>query len=174
MSWNADPDHPDFKTLDVATVPNELQVNRPLLGTDGAFERQALRAVTDLVEELQTGWGRRDADITNRHFANDILWGSPFGATPQGYEQLHAIHIRLKQQARSDTSSLYEIVQVLAPAADVAIAHVRRIALDPTGHPLEPSDVADAFSEIALYVLIHRDRTWFAAGQNTPLRPQPT
>ncbi len=72
--------------------------------------------------------------------------------------------------------SCYEIVQVLAPAPDVAVAQVRRVALDPVGRPLEPaSDVIGAFSEMALYVLVRRDRTWWlAAGQNTLIRPGPT
>jgi uncharacterized protein (TIGR02246 family) len=99
--------------------------------------------------------------------------GSPFGVTLQGYEQLHATHVRLKQQARGGASSRYEIVQVLAIAPNVAVAHVRRVALDPADHPLGPnSDVTGPFSEMALYVLVRRDRTWWlAAGQNTPCVP---
>jgi PPOX class F420-dependent enzyme/OxyR family protein/uncharacterized protein (TIGR02246 family) len=176
ISMNIDPDHPGFQTLDVGTVTDEPEAIRPSLGTNDAFARQALEAATDLVEELQAGWDQHDADITNRHFANDILWGSPFGVTLQGYEHLHAIHVRLKQQARGGASSRYEIVQVLAPAPNVAVAHVRRVALDPAGHPLEPtSDVTAPFSEMALYVLVRRDRTWWlAAGQNTLVRPQPS
>ena len=78
-------------------------------------------------------------------------------------------------KAPGGASSRYEIVQVLAPAADVAIAHVRRVALDDDGRPVEPSsDVTDAFSEMALYVLIRRNRMWWlAAGQNTIVRPPP-
>lgn len=176
ISMNIDPDHPGFQTHDFATIPGESEATRPLLGTDDALARSALEAVTGFVEELQAGWDRHDADITNRHFANDVLWGSPFGVTLQGYEQLHAIHVRLKQQARGGTSSRYEIVQVLAPVADVAIAHVRRVALDEDGEPVEPTpDVSGPFSEMALYVLVRRNRTWWlAAGQNTIVRPPPT
>lgn len=176
ISMNIDPDHAGFQTVDVGTVPDEPEAIRPSLGTNNAFARQALEAATDLVEELQAGWDQHDADLTNRHFANDILWGSPFGVTLQGYEQLHATHVRLKQQARGGASSRYEIVQFLVIAPNVAVAHVRRVALDPAGHPLEPtSDVTGPFSEMALYVLVRRDRTWWlAAGQNTPVRPQPT
>ena len=127
------------------------------------------------VAELQAGWDQHDAGITNRHFADDIVWGSPFGASLQGYEQLHAIHVRLKLQARGGTSSRYEIVRVLAPTPDLAVAQVRRVALDPAGRPLEPaSEITGAFSEMALYVLVRRDRTWWvAAGQNTLIRPGP-
>ena len=43
----------------------------------------------------------------------------------------------------------------------------------PEGRPIEPrSETTGAFSEIALYVLVRRDGTWWlAAGQNTPIRP---
>lgn len=78
-----------------------------------------------LVEELQAGWDEHDADVSSRHFADDVTWGSPFGATVDGYDQLHAIHVRLKQQGRGGPSSRYEIVRVLAPTPDVAVAHVR-------------------------------------------------
>ena len=148
------------------------QPNRPTLGTEGAEAHEAIDAVARLVEELQAGWDQHDADLSNRHFAADILWGSPFGATVHGYEELHAIHVRLKRQSRGGPSSRFEIVKVLAPAPGVVSAQVRRVALDPDGQPIEPSDdVTRSFSEIGLYVLVRRDGTWwFAAGQNTPIR----
>jgi PPOX class F420-dependent enzyme/OxyR family protein/uncharacterized protein (TIGR02246 family) len=176
ISMNIDPDHPGFHTLDVGSDPDEPEATRPTLGTDGGAARRANQAMADLVTELQAGWDQHDADITNAHFANDILWGSPFGATLQGYGQLHAIHVRLKQVARGGTRARYEIVQVLSPTPNVAIAHVRRVALDDDGQPVEAtSDVTGAFSEMALYVLVRRNRTWWlAAGQNTIVRPPPT
>jgi len=175
ISMNIDPDHPGFQTLDVGTASDGSEAIRPSLGRDNGAAQRANQAVAHLVDELQEGWDKHDADITDRHFANDILWGSPFGVTLQGYEQLHAIHVRLKQLARGGTSTRYEIVQVLSPAADVAIAHVRRVALDHQGQPVEPSsDVTGAFSEMALYVLVRRNGTWWlAAGQNTIVRPPP-
>jgi PPOX class F420-dependent enzyme/OxyR family protein/uncharacterized protein (TIGR02246 family) len=176
ISMNIDPGRPGFQTLDVGTVPDVSEAIRPSFGSDDGGTQQANQAVADFVTELQKGWDQQDADVSNRHFANDILWGSPFGVTLQGYEQLHAIHVRLKQQARGGVSSRYEIVQVLAVAPNVAIAHVRRVALDDDGWPVEPTaDVTGPFSEMALYVLVRRDQTWWlAAGQNTPVRPQPT
>jgi hypothetical protein len=67
-------------------------------------------------------------------------------------------------------------VQVLAPAPDVAVAHIRRAALDADGEPLAPSaDLTGPFSEMVLYVLVRRDGQWWvAAGQNTPVRPPPS
>jgi uncharacterized protein (TIGR02246 family) len=133
------------------------QPNRPWLDAGGAEAREAIDAVARLVEELQVGWDQHDADLSNRHFAADVMWGSPFGATVQGYEELHAIHVRLKQQRRGGQSSRFEIVRVLAPTPGVAVAQVRRVALDPDGQPIKSSDdTARSFSEMALYVLVRR------------------
>jgi uncharacterized protein (TIGR02246 family) len=148
---------------------------RPTLSSDDAAAREAIEAVARLVEELQTGWDGHDAHVADRHLAADVVWGSPFGTTVEGYETLHEIHVRLKQRGTGGSSSRYEIVRVVAPTPGVAVAHVRRLALDPDGQPLEPTaDVTGAFSEMALYVLVKRDGTWWlAAGQNTPIRPRP-
>ena len=95
------------------------------------------------------------------------MWGSPYGATVDGYERLHAIHRRMHASAdRGD--SRYEIVRVLTPAPDVALAQVRRTALDGRGEPIPSIEGEARFSEMALYVLVHRDGAWWlAAGQNT-------
>jgi uncharacterized protein (TIGR02246 family) len=155
--------------------PMGHESTRPALGSDTAAAQEATRAVADLVEQLQAGWDEHDADLTDRSLADDVLWGSPFGATVQGYEQLHAIHVRLKEQGVGGPSSRFEVVQVLAPAPDVAIAHVQRLALDRDGQPERPTaDTTGLFSEMALYVLVRRDGTWWlAAGQNTPLLAGP-
>jgi hypothetical protein len=67
------------------------------------------------------------------------------------------------------------VERVLVPVPDVAVAQVRRTALDTKGTPIESSDqTTSAFSEMAMYVLVRRNGTWWlAAGQNTPLRPSP-
>lgn len=94
------------------------QPNRPTLGTEEAETQEAMDAVAGLVKELQAGWDQHDADLSNRHFAANVMWGSPFGATVHGYEELHAIHVRLKQQGRGGLSSRFEVVRVLAPAPE--------------------------------------------------------
>jgi uncharacterized protein (TIGR02246 family) len=148
------------------------QPNRPTLGAEGVEAQEAIDAVARLVEELQAGWDQDDADLSNRHFAADIMWGTPFGATVHGYEEPHAIHVRLKQQGKGGLSSRFEIVRVLAPAPGVAVAQVRRVGLGPDGQPIASSDdVTGSFSEMALYVLVRRGGVWWlAAGQNTPIR----
>jgi hypothetical protein len=66
-----------------------------------------------------------------------------------------------------------QTVHVIAPAPDVALAQVRRVALDADGEQT-PIDDVSAFSELAMYILVRRDgRRWLAAGQNTPIRPKP-
>jgi uncharacterized protein (TIGR02246 family) len=149
---------------------------RPVLGSDDDAARDAAEAVTRMVAELQAALDAADADLYNRHFAADVRWGSPFGATVQGYERLHAIHVRLKKERRGGPSSRYEIDNVLTPAPGVAVAQVRRVALGPGGEPLTPTeDLTGPFSEMAMYVLVRRDGTWWlAAAQNTPIRPVPS
>jgi PPOX class F420-dependent enzyme/OxyR family protein/uncharacterized protein (TIGR02246 family) len=177
VSWNIDPQHPGLHTADVAAEPGppSAEPQRPALALGGAA-REAADAAARLVEELQAGWDTRDADITNRHFAADILWGSPFGATVHGYEELHAIHLRLKQQGRGGPASRFELVNVIAPAPGVALAQIRRAALGPDGQPIEPSsDQTGSFSEMVLYVLVRRGGIWWvAAGHNTPIQPPPS
>ena len=148
------------------------QSNRPRFGAGEAEAQEAIDAVAHLVEDLQAGWDQHDANLSNRHFAADVMWGSPFGATVQSYEELHAIHVRLKQERKGGRSSRFEIVRVLAPAREVAVAQVRRVALDAGGQPIEPSDdTTGPFSEMALYVLVRRSGVWWlVAGQNTPIR----
>ena len=165
---------PDQRTEERRAVA-DADGDRPVLGTGGLAADGADEAVQSLVAELQAGLDSRDADVYNRHFAADVIWGSPFGATVHGYDRLHAIHVQLKRERRGGPSSRYEIAAVLSPAPDVALAQVRRVALDPDGEPVTPSaDLTGSFSEMALYVLVRRDGTWWlAAGQNTPVQPVP-
>ena len=110
------------------------------MAATGAADAAAQAAVQRLVDELQEGYDRRDADISNRHFAADLIWGSPFGAIVTGYDELHAIHERLKERGVGGPASRYEIVQALSPAPGVAVAHVRRVALDAQGDPAPEGD----------------------------------
>jgi hypothetical protein len=58
----------------------------------------------------------------------------------------------------------------------MAIAHIRRVALDPAGEQVH-IDFASAFSEIAMWVSVRRDGIWWlAVDQKTPVhaRPKPS
>jgi PPOX class F420-dependent enzyme/OxyR family protein len=184
VSWNIDPNRPGLHTADIAAdgagagspepgqpaVPSE----RPLLDLGDGAAWEAADAADRFAAELQAGFDASDASISDRHFAADVVWGSPFGATVYGYDELHAIHVRLKRVARGGAASRYEVLKVLAPAPGVAVAQIRRTALA-DGQPTGPTaDLTGPFSETALYVLVRRGATWWlAAGQNTPVLPPP-
>jgi PPOX class F420-dependent enzyme/OxyR family protein len=156
-----------FHTADVGGDPPSRGDARPTLGLTGDPADRARRAVQRQVEELQAGLGDGDAETYNRRFARDVMWGSPYGATVEDYDTLHAIHQRL-HAAGDRTRSRYEIVRVLSPAPNVALAQVRRDQLDDRGQPIPSHEGERRFSEMALYVLVRRNGTWWlAAGQNT-------
>lgn len=156
-----------FHTANLGGQPPAGADTRPAVGLTGAAADRARRAVQRQVEELQAGLADGDAETYNRHFADDVMWGSPYGAVVADYDTLHAIHRRL-HGASDHTHSRYEIVRVLCPAPDVALAQVRRQALDDGGEPIESHEGEPRFSELALYVLVRRNGTWWlAAGQNT-------
>jgi PPOX class F420-dependent enzyme/OxyR family protein/uncharacterized protein (TIGR02246 family) len=183
VSWNVDPGRPGLHTSDVdagtAGKPggprSSGEAARPALDLGDGATFEAQQAAEALAAELQAGFEANDADVSNRHFAADIVWGSPFGATVGGYDELHAIHVWLKKIQRGGERSRFEVVSVLAPAPGVAVAQIRRTALDDDGQPVRPSaDLTKSFSEMALYVLVRRGGTWWlAAGQNTPVLPPP-
>jgi len=135
--------------------------------------REAEAAVQRFASGLQAGHDQRDAELLNRQFAADVVWGSPFGALVQGYDELHPIHVRFQQKPRSGPDFRYRVRHVTAVSNDVVIAHIARLALGSGGNPLPPSSAADRpFSEMAMYVLVRRgEEWWLAAGQNTPMRP---
>jgi PPOX class F420-dependent enzyme/OxyR family protein/uncharacterized protein (TIGR02246 family) len=170
VSWNIGDDPARYQRFDLPADGGEG--GRPSLGLGPGATEAASIAATRLIEELQAGLDTRDANLYNCHFALDVIWGSPYGATVTGYDTLHAIHTHLHQNPVVGPSR-YEIVQVLTPAAGIAIAQVARYSLDADGQPIEPSsDPGSGFSEMAQYVLVRRDRQWWlAAGQNTPIRP---
>lgn len=135
----------------------------------------ARAAVDEFVAGLQAGIDTADAETYNAQFGDDVAWGSPYGAKVVGYDTLHSIHRQMFSAASAATgaSSRYETVHVMAPTPDVAIAQVRRVALDAEGEQI-PIDDPSAFSEMALYVLVRREEKWWlAAGQNTLMRSKP-
>jgi uncharacterized protein (TIGR02246 family) len=147
---------------------------RHTLTADPEWLQEARDAVEGFVAGLQAGIDSADAQTYNADFAEDVMWGSPYGATVVGYDALHSIHRGMfaRGVAVAGASSRYQTVDVMAPTPDVAIAHVRRVAMDSDGQPV-PVDDASVFSEMAMYVLVRRDRKWWlAAGQNTPIRPK--
>ena len=176
VSWNIGEGPAKFQRFSLSATRSDDPEAHPTTRSGEAAAETAAMAVMQLVEELQHGLDTHDAEVYNRHFAEDVLWGSPYGATVMGYDDLHAIHTRLLQQQHVSGTSRYEIVNVRAPAPSIVLAQVRRDALDASGRTIEPSgDPAARFSEMALYVLARRaGQWWLVAGQNTAIRPAPT
>src|SRR3954465_13134821 len=133
----------------------------------------ARTAVDAFVAGLQRGHDQRDAETLNREFGRDVIWGSPYGALVDGYEQLHPIHVRFQRAPGPKPAVRYQVRHVIAVSDDVVVAHVARLVLAPDGQPVPPtSDTQQPFSEMAMFVLVRRDgQWWLAAGQNTPIRP---
>jgi hypothetical protein len=133
------------------------------------------KAVEEFVVGLQGAVDVWDADGLNRHLADDVLWGSPFGAVVSGYDEIHAIHSRTfaaargRQRRGEGGDSRYEIEHARLVAERVAIAYVRRFSVAERGR--EVPGRADAFDELALFVLVQRDGAWWlAAGLHVPDR----
>ncbi len=121
---------------------------------------RAAAAVDQLIADLQDGIDSSDAERYDARFAADVLWGSPYGAVLTGIDDLLPIH-RSLMAAGAAPPSRFEVVRLRVPAPGVALAHIRRRALDGPG---------EGFSEMALYALVERDgKWWLAAAQNTPI-----
>jgi hypothetical protein len=134
---------------------------RPTLHATGTDET-ARKIAEDFAAGLQQAMTENSADVYDAAFATDILWGSPYGATVDGYPTLNAIHHRLHAENTAPPSR-FEVVTARHPAPGLLVTQIRRQAIDPEG-----------FSEMAMYVLVERDGQWWvAAGQNTPIRTPP-
>jgi uncharacterized protein (TIGR02246 family) len=149
---------------------DSIMTIRPVVGVADA---DAEAVASAFAAGLQAGHDQRDAEVLNRQFAADVIWGSPYGALVEGYDQLHPIHVRFQQNADDKPAFRYQVRHVLTLSNDVVVVHIARLALGPDRIPLPPSADSDQpFSEMAMYVLVRRDGEWWlAAGQNTPIRP---
>jgi uncharacterized protein (TIGR02246 family) len=141
--------------------------------TLGIASAEAETAVRLFAAGLQEGYDRRDAEVLNRQFASDVIWGSPFSTLVDGYDKLHPIHVHFQRQPRTGPTYRYQVRHVRAVNEGVIVAHIARLAMSPDREPLPPSsDPNQRFSEMAMYVLVRRgDSWWLAAGQHTPMRP---
>ena len=138
---------------------------RPTLSLNRASD-----PVHSFVKELQSAIDTGNASQFNRHFAQDVLWGSPFGAVAVGYDQIHTIHSRMFASVVPVKGAAQYIVEhARFPTEDVAVAYVRRL----TNQSSEPpsSERPGTFNELALLVLVRRDGEWWlAAAQHVPDR----
>jgi NAD(P)H-dependent FMN reductase len=144
----------------MSTETNRMAVDDPLSHRSGA------EGLAELIGDLQESIERVDPDIYDYRFADDVLWGNPFGGTLAGFHDVNSAH-RWIMATNGAPPSSYEIVQMLTPLDGVTIAHVRRNDLSVA--------TDDPFSEMALYVLVKRGGSWWlAAAQNTPIVSHPS
>jgi uncharacterized protein (TIGR02246 family) len=141
------------------------KVERLTLGQD-----QDREPIDAFVQELQRAIDTGDADLFNLNFADDVLWGSPFGAVAVGYDQIHAIHSKMFASVVPVKGAVqYSVEYVRFPANDVAIAFVRRSSTNRSEAPTP--DRPGAFDELGLFVLVQREgKWWLAAAQHVPDR----
>ena len=154
-----------FKYNQRAKATQMSNQQRPRL--DLHLQREPVDAfVRGLQEAIDTG----NADQFNLQFADDVLWGSPFGAVAVGYDQIHGIHSAMFALVNHKAgASQYIVEHVRFPRPDVAIAYVRRVAAHKTtqGEQTSPG----SFDELALFVLVESDdKWWLAAAQHVPDR----
>lgn len=119
----------------------------------------------------------KDAEQFNKHFARDIAWGSPTGYVIAGLDALHAIHQRFFVGPSNGFSSRFLLENIAFLDSSLAVAHVRRITLDPTGRAVPPEARlgSPVLHEVAMYVFVKRENAWWlAAGQNTPVYRPPS
>jgi len=80
-----------------------------------------------LIKELQDAQDKGSADLFNSDFANDILWGSPFGAIVNDYEHIHAIHQKMFAGNENNKGKIsYETEYIRFLSDTIAIAYVRK------------------------------------------------
>ena len=122
--------------------------------------------IAEWQEAIDTG----SADLFNKQFAADVLWGSPFAAIASGYEQIHAIHEKMFSSVTpSKGAAKYTAEHIRFVSEDVAIAYVRRIAEQQKqgNESVKPG----SFDELAMLVLVKKNGEWWlAAAQHVPDR----
>jgi uncharacterized protein (TIGR02246 family) len=141
------------------------EVKRPTLSLNLSPE-----PVHAFVQQLQDAIDTGNADLFNLNFAEDVLWGSPFGAVAVGYEQIHAIHSRMFASVVAvKGASRYQVEHVRFLSENIAIAYVRRVT--PNRENVIDQSRPGAFDELALLVLVQREgKWWLAAAQHVPDR----
>lgn len=133
-------------------------------------QNHPLDPVTAFVGELQNAIDTGDATRFNSQFAQDVLWGSPFGAVAVGYDMIHSIHSRMfASVVPTKGSAQYTIEHTNFPTDDVAIAYVRRTS--PQSSTSVSPNNPGAFDELAMIVLVKKNNKWWlAAAQHVPDR----
>ena len=126
--------------------------------------------IQKFIAELQEAVDTGSADLFNKQFAEDVLWGSPFAAIASGYEQIHSIHSKMfSAYTPVKGASKYEAEHIRFVSENVAFAYVRRTAQQQ--QPADGATTPGSFDELALFILVtQNDKWWLAAAQHVPDR----
>jgi uncharacterized protein (TIGR02246 family) len=129
-----------------------------------------LEPIKEFIRRWQEAIDTGNAELFNQQFAADVLWGSPFGAIAEGYEQIHAIHSRMFSSVIPvPGAAQYNIEHIRFPSDNVVIVYVRRVAVNRESEVNNYSP--GSFDELALLVLVQRENDWWlAAAQHVPDR----
>lgn len=132
--------------------------------TDATVDHTAdAAAIAHIVQDVEDGFNRGDADLLVRHFADDGFAVSVTGQLLAGRAEMLEVSRQLLDGPLRDQHARYEIDDLRFLRPDVAIARKHAWATDADGN-----DVDMDHSMTALYVLVKEgDRWWVAARQNT-------
>lgn len=120
-------------------------------------------AIEAIVANVEAGFNAKDAELMNRHVADDATIVSAMGQQLHGREAVMAASVSGLAGALADERARYAVTDVAFVRPDVALAHKRAWAVDADGNDI---DVGHAM--VALYVLAKEDgRWWIRARQNT-------
>lgn len=131
----------------------------PTLG-DTADHEAAIRAI---VADVERGFNADDAELMDRHVADDAVIVTALGHELRGRAAITAASEAGLAGPLAGQRARYVVTDITFPRPDVALAHKRAWAIDEDGADL---DVGHAM--VALYVLTLEDgRWWIRARQNT-------
>jgi uncharacterized protein (TIGR02246 family) len=125
-----------------------------------------VRAIRDVVADIETGFNTNDAELCVRHFTDDGWSVGVTGVRVAGRPELLAAHRAGLAGPLREQHARYRVGEVSFPRPDVAIAQKYATAVDPAGRPL---GVGHAM--IALYVLVKDDGRWRVAARQNTLAP---
>jgi uncharacterized protein (TIGR02246 family) len=134
-----------------------------IAGPQGREHDQDVRAIRDVVADIETGFNTNDAELCVEHFAEDAWSVGVTGVRVAGGPALLAAHRAGLAGPLREQYARYRVGEVNFLRPDVAIAQKYATAVDPDGRP-----VGAGHAMIALYVLVKDGARWrVAARQNT-------
>ena len=120
-------------------------------------------AIEAIVADVEQGFNENDADLMDRHVADDATIVTALGRELHGRAEIDAASRAGLAGPLADQRARYLVTDVTFVRPDVALAHKRAWAVDADGRDL---DVGHAM--VALYVLTEEEGRWqVRARQNT-------